>query len=367
VVSDVFDSLVGQDRAVTALRRHARSPVHAYLFTGPAGSNIDDAVVAFAAALQCPDFGCGHCEACRKVLARVDPDVHLAQRAGVSWRVDDLREIDRISRRRPLGSGYQIMVVPDVELTVAGTAPSAPALLKSLEEPPTRTIFVLTAEDVPDALDTVVSRCVEVKFRAMSDADLEEVLRRDGVAPEVAAAAARSAGGNVTRARVLVRDPGLGQRLDAWRAIPERLTGTAAGATQIADEIGRAIDAAMTPLETMHVDELARRTREAKDVGLRSVGNRKEIEAHFKREERRFRVEELRFGLSVLTNVYRDRMVAALHDVDGSEGPTEGRSHQRVASSLTALDVLHETNERLGTNIDESLLLTDLMLSLSRL
>ena len=366
-MSDVFDALVGQDRAVAALRQHARSPVHAYLFSGPAGSNVADAVVAFAAALQCPQNGCGHCEACRKVLNHVDPDVHVAERSGVSWRVDDLREIDRVSRRRPLGSGYQVMIINDVELTVSGAAPSAPALLKSLEEPPTRTIFLLTADDVPEALDTIVSRCVEIRFQAMSETQLEEVLRRDGAAPEVAATAARSAGGNLGRARVLVRDPGLGARLSAWRSVPDRLRGTASGATQVASELSGAIDAAMSPLEAMHAEELARRGREAKEVGLRSVGNRKEIEAQFKREERRFRLEELRFGLSVLTSAYRDRMVSALVELDEAGESPDTRAAYRVSSSIAALDLLVQTNGRLATNIDEDLLLADLMLSLSRL
>ena len=366
-MSDVFDSLVGQDRAVATLRQHVRHPVHAYLFSGPTGSNVNDAVVAFAAALQCPQYGCGVCESCRKVLNHVDPDVHVAERAGISWRVDDLREIDRVSRRRPLGPGYQVMIINDIELTVSGAAPSAAALLKSLEEPPTRTIFLLTAEEVSDALDTIVSRCVEIKFQAMSEAHLEEALRRDGASAEVAATAARSAGGNLARARVLVRDPSLNERLDTWRSVPDRLKGTASGAAQIALEITGAIDVAMAPLESLHVEDLARRAQEAKDLGLRSLGNRKEIEAQFKREERRFRAEELRFGLSVLTSVYRDRMVAALTELKQSGDSPEGRSHYRVSSSLLALDILLQTNERLSTNIDESLLLTDLMLALTRL
>lgn len=365
-MSDVFDPLVGQDRAVSAMRHYVRTPVHAYLFAGPAGTNVHDAMIAFAAALQCPDFGCGTCEACRKVLHGVDPDVHVADRAGVTWRVDDLRELDRISRRRPLGAGYQIMVVRDIELTVAGAAPSAPALLKSLEEPPTRTIFLLSAAELPETLDTIVSRCVSITFQAMSESDLTRVLVREGASAEVAATAARSAGGNLARARILVRDPGLGERLATWRSVPEVLTGTAAGATTLAFDLTAAIDAAMAPLSAWHAEDLARRTREAKEVGLRSLGNRKEIEAQFKREERRFRLEELRFGISVLTGVYRDRMVAALTEVRET-GESEGRARHRVAASLEAIDLLVAANERLSTNIDEALLITDLMLSLARL
>jgi DNA polymerase-3 subunit delta' len=129
-MTDVFDALVGQERAAASLRQYAANPVHAYLFTGPVGSSLHDAVVAFAAALQCPDKGCGRCEACRLVLEGKDTDVYFAERAGVSWRVDDLREADRVSRRRPLGAGYQIIVIEEVDLTTTGASPSAPALLK---------------------------------------------------------------------------------------------------------------------------------------------------------------------------------------------------------------------------------------------
>jgi DNA polymerase-3 subunit delta' len=105
-VSDVFDRLVGQDRAVAAMRQYARHPVHAYLFSGPAGSSLHDTVVAFAAALQCREHGCAACETCRLVLGEKDADVHFAVRAGLSWRIDELREADRVSRRHPLGRGY---------------------------------------------------------------------------------------------------------------------------------------------------------------------------------------------------------------------------------------------------------------------
>src|ERR1019366_2808720 len=84
-MADVFDRLVGQPQVVAALRGHARAPVHAYLFAGPAGAALGDAVVAFAAALQCPERGCGHCEACRLVPSGNDPDVTLVERAGLAW------------------------------------------------------------------------------------------------------------------------------------------------------------------------------------------------------------------------------------------------------------------------------------------
>jgi hypothetical protein len=93
------------------------------------------------------------------------------------------------------------------------------------------------------------------------------------------------------------------------------------------------------------------------------LANRKDLDAQFKREQRRFRIDELRFGLTALTNVYRERLVESLEGVN--QGET--RSGYRVGASLQAIDVIVRTNQRLSSNIDETLLLNDLMLSLMEL
>ena len=359
-MADVFDTLIGQDRAVAAMRQYVKNPVHAYLVSGPVGSSLHDAVVAFAAALQCPDHGCGTCEVCRLALSGNDPDIHVAERAGVSWRIDELREADRVSRRRPLGAGYQIVVIENVELTTTGASPSAPALLKSLEEPTPRTIFLLSAEDVPAALETVVSRCVEVKLKGLAEDDLERILVREGSDPAAARIAANAATGNLRRARVLVRDAALAARIAQWRAVPERLDGTPAAASAVALEISRALDEAVAPLARMQEEELDVLRQEAKEMGQRSVTGRRDLEAQFKREQRRFRIDELRFGLTALTNAYRERLVDNLSAGAG----TDARNEYRVGASIRAIEAVAEAARRLSSNIDETLLLHDLMLSL---
>jgi DNA polymerase-3 subunit delta' len=352
--------LVGQDRAVAVMRQYARHPVHAYLFSGPVGSSLHDTVLAFAAALQCPQHGCGKCQICRLVLSGNDADIHFAERAGLSWRIEELREADRVSRRRPLGVGYQIVVLEDIELTTTGASPSAPALLKSLEEPPNRTIFLLSAHDVTPGLDTVISRCVQVKLKGLSENELEGILRGEGADEASARSAALASSGNLQRARVLVRDPALGGRIAQWQSVPQRLTGTPASSSAVASEISQALDAAIAPLQQMQDEEMEHLVSDAREMGQRSVANRKDIEAQFKREQRRFRIDELRFGLSALTNVYRERLVESLDEGDVGES----RAQYRVATSLRAIDTVAETSRRLTLNIDEGLLLNDLMLSL---
>jgi DNA polymerase-3 subunit delta' len=358
-MTDVFDALVGQESAVAAMRQYVKAPVHAYLLSGPVGSSLHDTVVTFAAAFQCPQNGCGACDICRLVLSEGYADVYFAERAGLSWRIDELREADRVSRRRPLGSGYQIVIIEDVELTTTGASPSAPALLKSLEETPSRTIFLLTAEDEP-ALDTIASRCVELKLKGLSEEGIAEVLIREGATALAARAAASAANGNLRRARILGRNDELAQRIAQWRSVPDRLNGTPATSAALATEIARALDDAIAPLQQMQDEEMASRVQESRQMGQRSVANRRDTEAQYKREQRRFRIDELRFGLTALTNVYRDRMVESLE----SSELGDARDQYRVGASIQAIGVLGEASRRLSSNIDETLLLNDLMLSL---
>ncbi|HQU25852.1 MAG TPA: hypothetical protein PLS29_02335 [Acidimicrobiales bacterium] len=360
MVTDVFSGLVGQSAAADALRHHARKPVHAYLVLGPAGSGVHDALMAFAAALQCPAHGCGTCAVCRRVLEGADPDVHRAERAGLAWRVDEIREAERVARRRPLGEGYQVVVLDDVELTVSGASPSAPALLKSLEEPPRRTVFLLGASELPAGLDTVVSRCVLVRLAAPTGADIEGRLRAEGVSADAAHAAASAALGSLERARVLADDPALTARLAWWRSVPDRLTGTPAVASALAREAGELLDEAMAPLERSLGEAAAREREEAGQLGARVV-TRRELEAQARREQRRFRAEELTLGLSTMTAVYRERLA---HDLEASRDG-DARAEHRVVGALRNLDALLEAQRRLSTNLDEGLLLHDLLFALS--
>jgi hypothetical protein len=125
-------------------------------------------------------------------------------------------------------------------------------------------------------------------------------------------------------------------------------------------EISRALDEAVAPLVRLQELEMTRLSADAREMGQRAVANRKEIEARYKREQRRFRIDELRFGLASLTGVYRDRLRASLDEV--REG--DSRSDYRVGASINAIEAVAEANRRLGSNVDETLLLNDLMLSL---
>ena len=159
-VPALFSGVVAQEEAVAALRAATANPVHAYLFRGPGGNGGLAAAYGFAAALLCPDGGCGACATCRAALAGTDPDLHIVRRSGASVSKETLRQVVTLAQRRPLHAARQVIVVLDVHLVLD----RAPVLLKTLEEPPGETVFVFLADDVTPDLVTIASRCVEIAF-----------------------------------------------------------------------------------------------------------------------------------------------------------------------------------------------------------
>lgn len=340
----LYAGVVGQERAVAALAGAARSPVHAYLLVGPPGAGTREAARSFAAALLCPAGGCGACEECRRVLGGVHPDVVVHERTGPYITVDDARQIGRLASLSPVEGRRRVLVLVDFHLV----QDAAPALLKTLEEPPATTVFVVLAEHVPPELVTIASRCARIDFSPVSAEVLAEALVADGVDPAVAAHVAAASAGSLDRARLLASDPGFAAREAAWREVPGRLDGTGATVAALVDELLARTETVVEPLKARQAEERAQLAERARRYGERA-GERKELEARHRREERRARTDELRFGLSTLAGAYRDRMAA------GSE----------AASALAALDAVGAANEALARNPNVTLLLQALLVRLS--
>jgi len=323
-MGELYADVVGQERAVAALRASAVRPVHAYLLAGPPGTGKAAAATSFAAALLCPaePGPDGTCETCRRVLAGIHPDVINIEREGPAISIDTAREVTRLASASPLEGDRKILILHDFHLVQT----AGPALLKTIEEPPASTIFVILAEQVPPELITIASRCVRVDFDALTPATVAAVLQAEGVAPERAAELAGAAGGRLDRARLLASDSGFEARRAAWQAIPDRLDGTGATAAVLADEMYGLLEASVEPLRARHQAEHAaleeRNARAAQVTGKTSgrAGGRaakamlnagvNELEDRQKREVRRQRTDELRAGLATLAGAYRDRLGA---------------------------------------------------------
>jgi DNA polymerase-3 subunit delta' len=215
-VSSIWDSLVGQDDIVTSLeravvdaeRRTRGEPgpamTHAWLFTGPPGSGRSTAAACFAAALVCPEGGCGVCQACRTAPLGGHPDVDMVRPEGVSYVVKEARALVMTSELSPATSFWHVMVVEDADRL---TEAAVNALLKSIEEPPPHTVWILCAPSVEDVLPTIVSRARHVALRTPSARDVADLLvERYGVDRAIAAFAARASQGHIGRARALATD-----------------------------------------------------------------------------------------------------------------------------------------------------------------
>ena len=215
-MSSIWDSLVGQDDIVTSLeravvdaeRRTRGEPgpamTHAWLFTGPPGSGRSTAAACFAAALVCPEGGCGVCQACRTAPLGGHPDVDMVRPEGVSYVVKEARALVMTSELSPAKSFWHVMVVEDADRL---TEAAVNALLKSIEEPPPHTVWILCAPSVEDVLPTIVSRTRHVALRTPSARDVADLLvERYAVDRAIAAFAARASQGHIGRARALATD-----------------------------------------------------------------------------------------------------------------------------------------------------------------
>ncbi len=353
----LFSGVVGQADAVSQLRAAARRPLHAYLLVGPLGLCQQELVRGFAAALLCPSGGCSECEVCRRALAGSHPDLVEITRTGASISVEDARGVVRLAQRRPFEGHRQVIVVPDLHLARL----AAPVLLKTLEEPASQSVFVLLAELVPAELATVASRSIRIDLRPVPAPDLAVWLEGQGIAGGRAMEVAQAAGGSIERARLLARDEGFVARRELWRSVPARLDGTGSSAAVLASELLASCEEATGPLRERHRAEIEALTADAQAVGAVGVTGRKQVEERQHREERRWRVDELRAGLGVLVGAYRDRLA----QVASRAKPTTAHDEDRMRALAGAISAVEDAVAELVRNPNELLMLEALLVRLS--
>lgn len=343
----IWDSVVGQPLAVAHLRAAALAPVHAYLFVGPPGSTKDEAARAFAAALMSPDGQQDPtCRDARLALVGEHPDVREVQRTGPAISAEEAREIVRRAALAPVEGDRKVMILHEFHLL---RPEGAALLLKTVEEPPPSTTFVVLADFIPPDLITISSRCVRIEFRPLPSEVLQAQLMTEGVDTVTATTVVAVANGDLTRARLLAADPALAERRRAFAELPQRLDGSGSAIMRAVDDLLARIDAASAPLTTAHAKEVADLDARIEQLGERGSGRRLLEERH-KRELRRHRTDELRSGLAVLAGAYRD----ALRDGDA----------QRPDEAVAAVHRIHASIEAMERNPNEQLLLQSLLWSL---
>jgi DNA polymerase III subunit delta' len=354
----VWAGVVGQPAAVAVLSAAARAAAsgadgmtHAWLFTGPPGSGRSVAARAFAAALQCvaDPPGCGTCQSCRTVLAGTHPDVRNVVPEGLSISVAEMRALVQAASRRPASGRWQVVVIEDADRLTEG---ASNALLKAVEEPPARTVFLLCApSDHPDDVSiTIRSRCRVVGLRTPSAGAIADVLReRDGIEAETAAWAASVSGGHVGRARRLATDPAARKRREAVLSVP--------GALQSASDVYAAADALVSAAELEAVELTSSRDETEKaalEIALGkggtgkgaaaasrgTVGAVRELERRQKSRATRTQRDSLDRALVDLAGFYRDVLAVSLSADVPLTHPDRARDINAAAARHTPTAVL---------------------------
>ena len=391
----VFQHLVGQERAVATLTRAASAAAavvrgeaveagamtHAWLFTGPPGSGRSVAARAFAAALQCPNGGCGECTACHTTLGGTHADVRFVVPEGLSIGVNEMRSLVLRAASSPTQGRWQVLLVEDADRL---TEQAGNALLKAVEEPPPRTVFLLcTPSTHPDDISvTIRSRCRVVTLRQPPAEAVAAVLSaRDGVPADTATWAAAAAQGHVGRARRLAADPQARSRRDAVLAVPRRLTG-----------IGACFDAASALIAAAEAEaatataELDAREKSALETALGAGGTGKgaagaargskgqltELERRQRTRATRAQRDALDRALLDLAGFYRDVLraqfgstVPPIHG-DIAAVSEAAAAKWRPEATLRRLEAVLSCREAIDLNVKPRIAVEAMMLALWR-
>ncbi len=373
----VWSDVVGQEPALAVLQRAVIDPdamTHAWLFTGPPGSGRSVAARAFAAALQCPTGGCGECRECRTALDGTHADVDLVSTEGLSIGVSMARQLVELAARRPSVGRWRVVVIEDADRL---TEHSGNALLKAIEEPTSRTIWMLCAPSLEDVLITLRSRSRHVRLRTPpAEAVAELLVRRDGIDPQMALYAARAAQSHVGLARRLATDEGTRiRRRDALR-LAVRIRGVGDAVDAAADLVKIAEEEKDNSLTERNARELSR-LLETLGADPTARTQPPHIRSQIAALEKEQKTRATRVGRDVidrsltdLLSVYRDALVrhtgapVAMVNQDNAALVDELAGLLGPEQLLAAMDAIGTARERIEANVAPLLALEAMTLDL---
>ena len=376
----VFAALIGQDDVVDVLRAAAQgadaSMTHSWLFTGPPGSGRSVAARAFAAALQCSNGGCGECHECRTALTGAHADVEIVSPSGLSYGVGETRELVTRAALAPTRGRWQVTIVEDADRF---TEQALNALLKSIEEPPRRAVWLLCAPSADDLLPTIRSRCRLVTLRIPRVDELAEHLAGEGIDRSVAAFAARAAQSHVGRARRLASDPDAQRRRREVLEMPAQVATVGGCFAAAANLVDAAREEAAAVVDALDATETAALKEALGDVGGRgrsrprgAAGALSDLEKRQRSRATRTQRDSLDRALLDLAAFYRDVLVVQLGADIEAVNPDLMTSVTRLAqtsspeATLRRIEAVLACREAVDLNVAPLLAVEAMALALHR-
>lgn len=376
----VFASLIGQPDVVEILRSAARASApamtHSWLFTGPPGSGRSVAARAFAAALQCPEGGCGHCHECHTALTGAHADVEIVSPSGLSYGVAETRELVTRAALAPTRGRRQVTIVEDADRF---TEQALNALLKSIEEPPPRAVWLLCAPSQEDLLPTIRSRCRLLTLRIPRVDELAEHLVGEGIDRSLAAFAARAAQSHVGRARRLANDPDAQRRRREVLDLPTQVATVGGCFTAAANLVEAAREDAAAVVDVLDAAETTALKEALGDVGGRGrarprgvAGALSDLEKRQRSRATRTQRDTLDRALLDLAAFYRDvltmQLGAGVDLVNADLAPSVQRLAQTSApeATLRRIEAVLACREAVDLNVAPLLAVEAMALALHR-
>ena len=365
-MSDIFDGIFGQPRVREFLRASIASGrvSHAYLFTGPAGSNKTAAAYAFAQAILCKDHGCRTCDDCRRIERRKHPDVHFYTPEGAQgYLIEQIREIVSGVSLAPIRAKGKVYILDRVDLLGIS---AANAFLKTLEEPTEGVTFILLGRTREAVLPTVVSRCQVVPFRHIPAREAAGILsQKTGVTPEQARIAIEACNGSITRAMTFAKSA---ERAEFRARIMEVLSNLPlSDERDVLEYAAELIERAKAPLDNVRTQQSEELAESADFLTKTSL---KQIELRHKRALSMATRESLNQTTSIIRSWLRDVLMIASGTPDLIVNIDQREVLQRVAQKVTPASIMsalreaYKTDETLSYNVSPETCLDVLLFSI---
>ena len=378
----VFSSLIDQSEVVAILKEAVQSArnkedltqgmTNTWLFTGPPGSGRSNAAIAFAAALVCKDSGCSKCNDCMSTIIGTHADVELIKTEGLSIKIDEIRELITRASWAPSVASYRVVVMEDADRL---TESAANALLKVIEEPGLRTIWLLCAPTLTDVLPTIRSRCRHLSLRTPSTKAVANLLiERESIDPKTAEFAARAASGHIGRARRLATDENAKQNRTSILKLPLMIKDVASAYKAAQFLVDAAKADALKDSEKKDEDEISKLKEAWGATGSKMVSGGakvvKELEKEQKSRATRMVRDYLDRALLDLSTLYRDILLIQSNSVDSLinqdliEEIKQLAQDTRPEQTLAKIESILKTRRNLAHNAAPLLLIEALMCEL---